>query len=540
MTLIARPCLPEQPLPTVPARRPAPVVPRPPLRFRGWAVVGGSFVVQALCFGAIYSVPAFAASLRTSFGVSDLSVSLIYAVSGAMAFAIGGVSGPLADRFGARWPIALGMVVMASGFLLAAVARNFSQVLLCYGLLVGTGAGMAYVPAVAAVQRWFVAWRGLASGIATSGVGVGTALVPVSASLLALCGDWRVAFLITAVFVAVTGLLAAQCLARSPEACGLEPDGTAEPARRHHAPVPEGIGIGQALRERQYYLLLAGSLLLSVAVALPYADVVATARGAGLAASDALWLLSLIGIGSILGRLALGTVADRFGRDRTLLACCIGVAATMAWWAETRSAIGFILFALGFGLCQGGFVALLPSVVVDLYGRRSAGGLIGMLFTGRALSVLLGAPGMAALAAAAGHGIALWTACGLALLGTLLLSRALWPRRRPRGAGNARKPGLVSPASSLPPILPHHPGQAPMMIRRSGTDNPSADRRPALRDLLWVMADLPTRTLPSGRETLSAQVKIGAPSSANTLCLTMVSACSMEDHSCDAPLHTAS
>jgi len=415
---------------------PVAAIPRPPLRFWGWAVVAGSFAVQAICFGAIYSFPAFAASLGEEFGASEVSVSLVYAVSGAMTFAMGAASGPLADRFGARWPVAAGIAVMACGFLLAAVARSFTQVLVCYGLLVGAGAGMAYVPAIAVVQRWFVAWRGLASGLATSGVGAGTALVPVSASLLGLWGDWRTAFLIAGCAIAVVGAIAASLLAGSPEACGMGADGGAAPehAPRPTAPVLEGAGIGEALRGALYPRLAAGSVLLSVPVALPYANVVAAARGAGLAASDALWLLSLIGIGSILGRLALGAVSDRFGRDRTLLACCFGVAATMAWWAEARSAAGYIAFALGFGLFQGGFVALLPSVVVDLYGRRAAGGLIGVLFTGRALSVLLGVPGLAALAVAAGHAASLWVACGLSLVGTGLISSALGPRRAARGA----------------------------------------------------------------------------------------------------------
>ncbi|WP_458094305.1 MFS transporter [Roseomonas sp. WA12] len=451
MTPHARPCLPDRVKPVLSRDTgPAPVVPRPPLRFRGWAVVGGSFVVQALCFGAVYSFPAFAASLQASFATSDASVSLIYAVSGAMVFAMGAVSGPLADRFGARLPIALGMAVMAAGFFLAGVAQDFYQVLLCYGLLVGAGAGLAYVPAVAAVQRWFVVWRGLASGIATSGVGVGTAMVPVSASLLALCGDWRVSFLIAGSFIAVIGLLAAQLLTRWPEACGMGPDGTTQSARPDPASSLEGARLREALRGRRYALLLAGSLLLSVPVALPYAEIVATARGAGLAASDALWLLSLVGVGSILGRLVVGTLADRVGRDRILLACCLGVAASMAWWAEARSAIGFIAFALGFGLAQGGFVALLPSVVVDLYGRRSAGALIGVLFTGRALSVLLGAPAMAVLAETTGHAVPLWTACGLGLLGTFLLSHALRQGCGPRDAAHLSP----VPAASWPKAMP--------------------------------------------------------------------------------------
>ena len=53
-----------------------------------------------------------------------------------------------------------------------------------YGLGVGLGVGCAYVPAIGAVQRWFVRRRGFASGLAVSGIGVGTLVMPPLASLL--------------------------------------------------------------------------------------------------------------------------------------------------------------------------------------------------------------------------------------------------------------------------------------------------------------------------------------------------------------------
>jgi MFS family permease len=417
--------------------------PCPPLAFRGWAVVAGSFMVQALAFGAVYSFPAFAEPLQRSFGASKVSVSLVYAVSGSMAFGMGVVSGPLSDRFGARWPVSTGMAIMAAGFLLAAMARNFTEVLLCYGLLVGVGAGLSYVPAVAVVQQWFVAWRGLASGLATAGVGAGTAMVPISAEILARFGDWRSAFLIAGLSIAVLGLLSAQLLARWPEDCGLCPDGEVQPAAQTLALDSEGISLGEALCGSRFARLLMGTLFLSVAVALPFADIVTTARAAGIGSADALWLLSLIGIGSIIGRLALGAVADWFGRGRTMLACCFGVAAMMAWWAEAAGGVAFVVFALGFGFFQGGFVALLPSAVVDLYGRRSAGAVIGVLFAGRALAVLMGPPFVAAIGSARGHALPLWIVSAFALAGTLLLARAL------RSAGAPRRE-----AERLSPVCP--------------------------------------------------------------------------------------
>lgn len=407
--------------------------PFPPLRFRGWAVVAGSFVVQAISFGAIYSFPAFAGELSQTFGTHPASLNLIYAVSGAMAFAVGALSGPVVDRFGACWPVSAGMAFIALGFLLATRADSFLEVLLCYGLMVGLGAGLAYVPALAVVQHWFVAWRGLASGLATAGVGAGTAMVPLAAPLLVLCGGWREAFAVIGIGIAVLGLLAAQLLDSTPERCGLWPDGGSQPGIDPATHRVGGVPAGEALTGRRFAWLMAGCLLVSGPIALPYAEIVPSARLHGMAPADALWLVSLIGLGSILGRLALGAGADRLGRIPTLLICCTGVAASMAGWAGAQDARGFVALALAFGIAQGGFVALLPCTVVDLYGRRSAGSLLGALFLGRALAVLIAPPGLALLSQASGPVIPLWAAGGCALLGTAALALGLRQAQAPDG-----------------------------------------------------------------------------------------------------------
>ena len=125
--------------------------------------------------GWYYSYAAFAGELEATFGASRASVSVVYALCGFAAFTISAVSGPLADRIGPR-PLAMaGMGLVAVGLFTAATARTLVDIDVCYGLVIGLGIGFAYVPAIAAVQRWFVAWRGLASGMAAAGIGVGTA-----------------------------------------------------------------------------------------------------------------------------------------------------------------------------------------------------------------------------------------------------------------------------------------------------------------------------------------------------------------------------
>lgn len=401
-------------------RRPA----LPPPLFRGWMVVAGAFLVMMAGYGAVYSYAAFADDLEVAFGASRTSVSLIYGLCGFTTFVVSAVSGPLADRIGPRPLAVAGMALVAFGLLAAATARTLAEIYLCYGLLIGLGVGFAYVPAIAAVQRWFDAWRGLASGLAATGIGVGTALVPPAADALTALGDWRTAFAIAGGLVAATGIGGAMLLASSPERYGLRCDGAVDEPLQPPAPAagPEGPGMAEIMRSRSFWLYYLGTLLLSVPVSLPFAHLAQSAEDVGLARADALALLSLIGIGSIAGRFALGALADEIGRGVTFLACCAAVVASTVLWAVASSHAMFMLFAIAFGAANGGFVALLPAVTTDRFGRRRAGGVIGVLFTGRGVALLLAAPALSSLVEQDGNYalplglMALVGAGGLALL----------------------------------------------------------------------------------------------------------------------------
>jgi MFS transporter, OFA family, oxalate/formate antiporter len=408
--------------------RAAAISARGPLLFRGWLVVTGAFLVLMVGFGAAYSYAAFADEIAAAFGTSRASVSVVFALCGGTCFFASAVSGPLADRVGPRSLAAAGMVAVGLGLALAGAARSLLDVLLCYGLLTGLGVGLAYVPAVAAVQRWFVARRGLASGIAASGIGFGTALVPPAAEALSRFGDWRVALTVLGPAAALVGLAGALLLDASPEGRGLRPDGGPGTAT---AP-PEALTVTGVVRTRAFALAYAGALLVSIPVSLPFAHLAASALDLGLPRTEALGLVGLIGLGSIAGRFALGALADAAGRRATFLFCCAGVAAATLLWAVADAAPLLRAFAFSFGALYGGFVALLPAFVTDCFGRRSAGGVIGLLYTSRGVALLAGPPAVALGAEFAGaHALPVAAASALGLLGTVLLALARPPATAP-------------------------------------------------------------------------------------------------------------
>jgi MFS transporter, OFA family, oxalate/formate antiporter len=364
-------------------------------------------------------------------------VSAVYAVCGFAAFAVSAVSGPLADRVGPRPLAVAGMALVAAGLLGAAAARTLAEVQLSYGLVVGLGIGLAYVPAIAAVQRWFVVWRGLASGIAAAGIGLGTALVPPAAWACAALGDWRTAFAIACVLVAVVGIGGAMLLATSPERYGEWCDGDAgAPATPVGRVGGEGPSAAAALRSRGFWTHYAGTLLISVPVSLPLAHLAQSAAAAGLGQADALALVGLLGVGSVVGRFAFGAVADGIGRDAAFLGCCGAVAALTLLWAAAEGRLLFAVFAVAFGAVYGGFVALLPAVTTDRFGRRGAGGVIGVLYTARGIGLLLAAPLLPVLVEdGSGYSAPLCVAAAIGVSGTALL--ALVPRELRDASSNA-------------------------------------------------------------------------------------------------------
>ncbi|HEX2891532.1 MFS transporter [Vineibacter terrae] len=360
--------------------------PRP---FRGWRVVAGAFAVTFVGFGSAYTFSAFVEALQHDFAASRGSVALVFSLAGFLYFGLGIVSGPLADRWGSRRLAVIGMLLTGAGLAAASAAQSLAQVYLAYGLGVGLGVGCAYVPAVGAVQRWFARRRGLASGLAVSGIGVGTLAMPPLASGLINALGWRDAYLALGVLAAMAGAGMALLIENDPRARGLGPDGDALDLQAPSA-TPPGATVRQAVRTRAFAGLYAACLIGSFGAFIPFVHLVPYALDHGVAPASAVLLLGAIGVGSTAGRFFLGSLADRMGRDAALLAMFMGMALALAVWAVAAGPWSLAAFALLYGVFYGGWVAVLPAVVMDRFGGRHVSGIIGVLYTSVAFGTLIG------------------------------------------------------------------------------------------------------------------------------------------------------
>jgi MFS family permease len=360
-----------------------------PCVFYGWFVVAAAFTVTFVGFGSAYTFSAFLESLQRDFSASRGSVSLVFSLAGFLYFGLGILSGPLADRWGSRRLSIAGMLLIGLGLCAASMARTLMQVYIAYGLGIGLGVGCSYVPALGAVQRWFVKRRGFASGLAVSGIGVGTLVMPPLAAFLIGSLGWRHAYLALGVLAAVVGVGMALLIENDPRDRGLAPDGDL-PQPEALAQAPPGFSVRDAVRSRRFAGLYAACLICSFGLFVPFVHLIPFALDHGVPQSSAVLLLAGVGVGSTLGRFFLGGLADRLGRELALLLMFVGMAAALGVWAFSTVFWAMAVFALTYGVFYGGFVAILPTLVMDFFGGRNVSGIIGVLYTSIAFGTLVG------------------------------------------------------------------------------------------------------------------------------------------------------
>lgn len=381
---------------------------------RGWLAVAAAFTSLATCFGVVYTFGNFLAPLAETFHLGTGPVSSVFAATTFLFFTLGAVTGPLTDRLGARPLVVAGAVSMAAGLVLTSLATSAFIVLPAYAIGVGVATGCAYVPMVAAVGRRFRPDRvGAAMAFVSTGIGAGTlAVPPIAAALISWVG-WRAAYQVLAAgsFVLLLGC-AALIGPRVPA-----PAETAVPSRR-------------LLRTRRYWLLYVTLFMLDQALYVGFVDLVPYARSVGVPAVSAALLVSAIGVGSLAGRLVLAPLGV-WVRPLVLFKVSVVVfGLSFAIWLVAAGYPALVAFAVLLGVGYGGWVAIAPALVAQLFGTRDLGRSIGILWTAAGVAALTGPIAAGFLIDAVGFRVAIAAAVVDAAL-CIVLALALRAGRRP-------------------------------------------------------------------------------------------------------------
>ncbi|WP_232701455.1 MFS transporter [Halobacterium wangiae] len=364
---------------------------RRPDVYAGWVVVTGCFLGSFVVFGLSYSFGVFFEPVLEAFGAPRSTTSTAFGVQ-TVALYVGAVGiGALVDRYGTRRMLAAGTVVLCGGLVATSRASTLPQFVAGYGVVTGAGLSVVYVVAYATPARWFDRRVGLASGLASAGLGFGMLVVsPVATELVARVG-WRDALVALAAGVAVV-LAAATALVRG------EPGAGEAPA----AEFPNGVEragdsawrdqlseVGAVARTPTFALTFVGWAAIYGTLYVVLVNLVVYGTDLGMTRETGATALAVLGAASAAGRVAIGFFGDRLGRIRVFVACSAAMGVSTVALAGVGTPLELWAFAAVYGLTYGGNGALLAPLTADLFGRANINAVFGLISVAFAFSGIL-------------------------------------------------------------------------------------------------------------------------------------------------------
>jgi MFS family permease len=360
--------------------------------YYGWYIVGVALVSMAFWFGFRTTFSVFYVALLEEFhwgrgesaGVQSLAL-ITYTV---MAPLVGG----LIDRFGPRRVIVPGILLLALGLILCASIKSLAHFYLLYGVVAGTGVtSVALVSYNAILAHWFVEKRGVASGIAVSGMGLGTfILIPLSQHFIALWG-WRLAFVAFGLLVLIILLPTnALFLRHKPQDLGLYPDGSKdlEAARAGGQKTMDSAWsetdwtLERAVKTRKFWALMIFPFCAVIAVYIVIVHSVRFLVDGGIDNMTAAFIFALSGIISSIFRIFWGWLSDGIGREKTytlgMFCMVLGLCSLILLdiLGDKYFVYSFICF---FGAGWGVTAPMFMSIAADIFQGRSIGLIYGLL-----------------------------------------------------------------------------------------------------------------------------------------------------------------
>ena len=360
--------------------------------YYGWVIVGVALVSMGFWFGFRITFSVFYVALLEEFswgrgesaGVQSLAL-IIYTVTAPL---VGG----LIDRFGPHRIIIPGVLLLGLGLILCTLIKSLGHFYFFYAVVAGTGVtSIAIVSYTAILAHWFVKKRGLASGIAVSGMGLGTfILVPLSQYFIALWG-WRFAFVALGVLVLIILLpLNGLFLRHKPQDVGQNPDGAKDAGPAYgekFEPMDSAWSetdwtLKRVLRTGRFWALMIFPFCAAIAIYIVIVHTVRFLVDTGIDKMTAAFVFALVGIISSGARIFWGWLSDRTGREKTytlgILCIIMGLCSLILLEILGRRyfVYSFIVF---FGSGWGVTAPMFMSVAADLFQGRTIGLIYGLL-----------------------------------------------------------------------------------------------------------------------------------------------------------------
>ncbi|OSD00871.1 MFS general substrate transporter [Trametes coccinea BRFM310] len=310
----------------------------------------------------------------------DALVSLVGTIGSGLTWSGSIFVNPMIRRFDNVKLISMaGAFIMSLGIFTASFCTQLWQLYLTQGLLYGIGSSMYYFPIMSLTPAYFDRNRGAAMGIVLAGSGVGgLVLSPVFHVLLTRIGI-RWALRILGLWNFALGIPISSVLTKKHGAAASAAGST----RVSMALIKRGTFILQSLGA----LLQAAGNMVPVYFLTTYSVSVLS-----YSSSTGSLLLAVNTAVNSVARIGMGILADRVGRQNTMVLSVLfsGVAVFALWYDSDRAR--FLGFVVLYGILAGGYNALLPTTITEVYGVQNYSSVNAFIYFIRGLGALFGAP----------------------------------------------------------------------------------------------------------------------------------------------------
>jgi MFS family permease len=349
--------------------------------YYGWVIVTYGIVATCISVGTIISLSLFFQPVAAELASSRAGISSVSTLA-FLSMGVGGfIWGTLADRFGTRAVVVAGGILIGLGLVASSHARNLTELQLAFGVIVGLAAGSSFAPLTALTSSWFTRRRSLAVALVSMGLGMGTIImVPLASALIEAYG-WRSALMVLsglAFFVVTPG---AMLLRQPPQ----------ELPAAGQAGTPEvDMSASEALRTPQFIAIALTFFFCCAAHSGPILHMVSFASLAGASPLAATGMLTLAGVGGLIGRIAMGLAADRYGARRILVIGLALQATTIALYAGIDELTSLFVLSVFFGIGYGGVMPLYAVLIREYFGARIMGTAFGAVTMISSVGMALG------------------------------------------------------------------------------------------------------------------------------------------------------
>ena len=370
------------------------------------ALIVGNGPISVFAFGV------FIKPLEAEFGWSRASISAGLSLCGLFSALALPLVGGLVDRYGVRRPLLIAVCLFALNVAAIGSTTSLGMFIALAALSGLTGAAQSPLAYVKSISGQFNARRGLAIGIAMSGVGIGTAFVPLLAQSLINSFGWRAAYL---------GMGALVFLLAVPIAAAVIPD---EPERRVSArdesDLSQGLSIRAAIGSRIFWLLALGIFLASLALNGSLVHVVPMLTERGWTPDRAAMALAAAGLSGMVGRILVGFIIDRIFAPYVGGVFFLMAAAGIFLLIEDKAVILGVVFV---GLAAGAEIDMMGFLTSRYFGLSALGKTYGLLFALFTVAAGLG-PYLIGLSftSTKAYGLGFGTAAGLTILAGLIIT----------------------------------------------------------------------------------------------------------------------